>query len=269
MSINQALRKEYICEGTFGILYKEYCYVRNKHIAAKYINKRLHQPQHKINKIAQMVDREIAAWTRLTESEAIYNNKLLNVKRTNDNTILYSDFHENNRISDRLNTFLLLEQVSIIKDIAKGIKECHDLDICHGDIKFQNTLFDTSSNKFILTDYGNSDFCSSYTTGLKNRRGTMYYMAPEIVLKDYGKAADVWALGIFAYRLFTYGDHPFFKSDNMEFKNAANQILNADIVMPDNMCTRLITDFLEKTLMRDPLDRLDIYEVLSHPLLKL
>jgi serine/threonine protein kinase len=265
---SSASRKEYICKGSFGTIYKEYSTTLNKHIAAKHIKMNMNDT-YTTKKIAKMVDREVFAWTTLTDADASYNSKLLDIDRTDEKTIFYSEFLEGKMVTKKQDSMLLLDQVNLLRDVANGIKECHDVDICHGDIKYDNTLFNTELSRYVLTDYGNSEPCTSYTTGIKVRRGTLYYMAPEIIFKNYGKAVDVWALGIFAYKLFTYGSHPFFTSDYMIFDMAADKILNSDIVIPDNMCTRLINDFLQKTLARDPNDRLDIYEVLSHPLLKL
>ena len=46
---------------------------------------------------------------------------------------------------------------------------------------------------------------------LKSRSGTPVYMAPEVILQDYGPQADLWSVGMLLYQLLT-GTFPFWDS---------------------------------------------------------
>jgi serine/threonine protein kinase len=39
-------------------------------------------------------------------------------------------------------------------------------------------------------------------------KGTIYYIAPEVFLRDYGAKCDVWSIGVMTY-LFLSGKQPF------------------------------------------------------------
>lgn len=264
--------KTYFNKGSFGKVYKVYSPKYQDFIAAKAINVNLNETENK-NKTMAMITRELYAWDTLTKSNCKYNNKLLEFEDTNDeNFVFYSKFHPKGALSATYTNSFLIEQVKMVRDIAKGIKECHDNNLCHADIKLENILI-TNQKDYILTDYGNTDVCESETFGLYNRRGTIFYMAPEVLLREYGKNTDVWSLGILAYMLFTYGDHPIFKNKDVAgsipYHQAVDMLLHSEIQMPESVSTHLITDFLTKTLSRDKYQRLTIDEVLKHPLLKL
>ena len=56
--------------------------------------------------------------------------------------------------------------------------------------------------------------------------GTPLYIAPEVISKkDYGQAADWWALGVLAYELY-FGVHPFTNTVYITQTNLFNNILN-------------------------------------------
>ncbi len=96
----------------------------------------------------------------------------------------------------------------LFRQMVNVIEFLHANNIVHRDIKLKNMLM-TSNNTVQLIDFGFSkklfdgeimeDFC-----------GTPNYISPEIVNRKnyYPKAADIWALGVVLYKLFT-GKLPF------------------------------------------------------------
>lgn len=88
------------------------------------------------------------------------------------------------------------------------LKYCHEIGVTHRDIKSDNILLDDCNN-LMLIDFA---FSLSSLSGKKveNFSGTPSYMSPELVQKQphCPKKADVWALGIIAYKILT-GLHPF------------------------------------------------------------
>ncbi len=96
----------------------------------------------------------------------------------------------------------------LFRQMVNVIEFLHANNIVHRDIKLKNMLM-TSNNTVQLIDFGFSrklfdgeimeDFC-----------GTPNYISPEIVNREnyYPKAADIWALGVVLYKLFT-GKLPF------------------------------------------------------------
>lgn len=92
--------------------------------------------------------------------------------------------------------------------IAKTLKYCHDQGVLHRDLKAENILF-SKEGRLKLIDFA---FAFKGDRGYKDDTfcGTFCYMAPEIFRK-YPQCpikADIWALGVLAYKL-VIGGLPF------------------------------------------------------------
>ena len=60
---------------------------------------------------------------------------------------------------------------------------------------------------------------------LKSRSGTPVYMAPEVIMQEYGPPADLWSIGMLLYQLLT-GTFPFWDSvQNLSLQQASSQAL--------------------------------------------
>lgn len=95
------------------------------------------------------------------------------------------------------------------KQLVDGVSYCHEMGVCHRDIKLENLLL-SADGTLKITDLG---FSTQFTNGSpKSVVGTALYVAPEVVLRDgreyNGEAADVWSMGIILY-LLTAGRFPF------------------------------------------------------------
>ena len=95
------------------------------------------------------------------------------------------------------------------KQLVDGVGYCHDMGVCHRDLKLENLLL-SADGTLKITDLG---FSTQFTNcPPKSVVGTALYVAPEVVLRDgreySGEAADVWSMGIILY-LLTAGRFPF------------------------------------------------------------
>ncbi|WP_223642364.1 serine/threonine-protein kinase [Corallococcus sp. EGB] len=93
--------------------------------------------------------------------------------------------------------------------LAYGLKAAHAAGLTHHNIKPENVLFDAYGNAK-LADFGMSRVVEvDATKGMPQvfvGTGGMVYMAPELMNKgvqEAGPAADVYALGILLYEMFT------------------------------------------------------------------
>lgn len=105
----------------------------------------------------------------------------------------------------------------IIHSLAAGLFYLHSYGIVHRDLKPENILMaDKSENSDVkLVDFGLSKMIGPTET-CSEPFGTLAYVAPEVLLqKPYGKAVDVWGLGILAY-LMLIGNLPFDNEDDRE-----------------------------------------------------
>ncbi|KAF3596981.1 hypothetical protein DY000_02026425 [Brassica cretica] len=96
------------------------------------------------------------------------------------------------------------------QQLISGVNYCHAMQICHRDLKLENTLLDGSpAPRLKICDFGYSK-SSVLHSQPKSTVGTPAYIAPEILLRqEYdGKMADVWSCGVTLYVMLV-GAYPF------------------------------------------------------------
>ncbi|VAH18090.1 unnamed protein product [Triticum turgidum subsp. durum] len=84
------------------------------------------------------------------------------------------------------------------------------MEICHRDLKLENTLLDGSPTPRVkICDFGYSKSALLHSKP-KSTVGTPAYIAPEVLSrKEYdGKVADVWSCGVTLY-VMLIGSYPF------------------------------------------------------------
>uniref|UniRef100_A0A0D3FPG1 non-specific serine/threonine protein kinase n=2 Tax=Oryza TaxID=4527 RepID=A0A0D3FPG1_9ORYZ len=104
------------------------------------------------------------------------------------------------------------------QQLISGVSYCHSMQVCHRDLKLENTLLDGSpAPRLKICDFGYSK-SSVLHSQPKSTVGTPAYIAPEVLLKkEYdGKTADVWSCGVTLY-VMVVGAYPF--EDPEEPKN--------------------------------------------------
>ncbi|XP_019462072.1 PREDICTED: serine/threonine-protein kinase SAPK1-like isoform X2 [Lupinus angustifolius] len=96
------------------------------------------------------------------------------------------------------------------QQLISGVSYCHSMEICHRDLKLENTLLDGSSApRLKICDFGYSK-SSVLHSQPKSTVGTPAYIAPEVLSRrEYdGKVADVWSCGVTLYVMLV-GAYPF------------------------------------------------------------
>ena len=105
------------------------------------------------------------------------------------------------------NSTLIQENIlsNIISQLCTGIKEIHNKKIIHRDLKPENIFLNDDMN-IKIGDFGISKQLDSFKTHIitKNRAGTDYYIAPEIINDGtFNEKSDIYSLGCIIYELFT------------------------------------------------------------------
>ncbi|KAG6743940.1 hypothetical protein POTOM_052644 [Populus tomentosa] len=98
--------------------------------------------------------------------------------------------------------------------------------------------------------------------------GSPYYVAPDVLRKQYGPKCDVWSAGVIIYILLS-GVPPFW--DESE-QGIFEQVLKGELDFesePWPNISESAKDLVRKMLVRDPKKRLTAHEVLCHPWVKM
>ena len=143
--------------------------------------------------------------------------------------------------------------------VLLGLQYLHSNRIVHCDVKSENILITGDGLK--IGDLGCARLAGDFSGSI---RGTPAFMAPEVARgEEQGFAADVWALGCTVIEMAT-GKPPW--TDVSDPISAVYRIGFSDDVpeIPPWMSEEA-KDFLGKCLMRDPMKRWSVAELLLHP----
>lgn len=149
------------------------------------------------------------------------------------------------------------DAAKLISDICDAIAYCHDVkQIVHRDLKPENFLFASKEDDapIKIIDFGLSRHDNQNFGVMKTKVGTPYYVAPEVLRREYTKSCDVWSIGVITYILLC-GYPPFYgDSDNEIFESV--KIGRYDYPDPEwTDISQDAKDFIDKLLQKDPSNR--------------
>ncbi|KAF1893839.1 hypothetical protein Lal_00002376 [Lupinus albus] len=154
------------------------------------------------------------------------------------------------------------------QQLISGVHFCHAMQICHRDLKLENTLLDGSpAPRLKICDFGYSK-SSLLHSRPKSTVGTPAYIAPEVLSRrEYdGKLADVWSCGVTLYVMLV-GAYPFEDQDDpRNFRKTIQRIMAVQYKIPDYVhisedCKHL----LSRIFVANPLRRITLKEIKNHP----
>ena len=145
--------------------------------------------------------------------------------------------------------------------LMQTIAYLHHHRIVHRDLKPENLLLYAEDDTSIkIADFGFAERTDGFVS-LKTQCGTPGYVAPEILQgQPYGKAVDMWAIGVIMYVLL--GGYPPFNHEDTK------TTIKADIEFhPEywDQVSDAAKDLIRKLLRKDPLERWSAEEALKHP----
>lgn len=158
---------------------------------------------------------------------------------------------------------------SYVRKIAQALHYLHSYGIAYRDLKPENILMSSKedSAEIKLSDFGLSKIIAP------NERsdepfGTISYAAPEVLIGEYyDKSVDLWSLGVVTY-LLASGTLPF---DDENEDLILERVINNEPDYQSPWISKISKegkDFIQRLLQKDPLKRMTLKKVLSHPWLK-
>ncbi|XP_022661482.1 calcium/calmodulin-dependent protein kinase type 1-like isoform X2 [Varroa destructor] len=153
----------------------------------------------------------------------------------------------------------------LIKQILEAVDYMHSQGVVHRDLKPENLLYYSSDedSKIMISDFGLSKMEDSGV--MATACGTPGYVAPEVLAqKPYGKAVDVWSMGVIAYILLC-GYPPFYDESDA---NLFAQIIKGDFEFDSpywDDISESAKDFIRHLICVDVEKRYTCRQALGHP----
>ena len=124
------------------------------------------------------------------------------------------------------------EALSIFYNVVCVVKNLHDRNVIHRDLKLGNIVLNVRSRKITLTNFCLGKHLMNDNDLLKDQRGSPAYISPDVLSgKPYaGKPSDMWALGVVLFTML-YGQFPFYDSAPHEL---FQKIKSAEYTIPDD-----------------------------------
>ncbi|PPS03117.1 hypothetical protein GOBAR_AA17545 [Gossypium barbadense] len=154
------------------------------------------------------------------------------------------------------------------QQLISGVNYCHSMQICHRDLKLENTLLDGSpAPRLKICDFGYSK-SSLLHSRPKSTVGTPAYIAPEVLARrEYdGKLADVWSCGVTLYVMLV-GAYPFEdQADPRNFRKTIQRIMAVQYKIPDYVhISQDCKNLLSRIFVANPSRRITLKEIKNHP----
>lgn len=137
--------------------------------------------------------------------------------------------------------------------------------VAHRDLKLDNVLYDVSTGRIKLADFGFAEFVQGPHSLLRTFPGTLPYAPPEVLRGRPYEAMprDLWSVGVMLYALFT-GVLPFGSSHSQETKDRIYST-QPNFDAPHFTSSKEAKHFLQRLLDKDPIKRLTLAEAMTHP----
>ncbi|CAI7831627.1 unnamed protein product [Closterium sp. NIES-53] len=101
------------------------------------------------------------------------------------------------------------QAAGMVRQIVQAVQYMHGRGVMHRDLKLENFLLlhPGDDAPLMAIDFGLSTF---FEPGQRFKEvvGSAYYVAPEVLRRDYGSECDVWSIGVITYMLLC-GTPPF------------------------------------------------------------
>ena len=189
---------------------------------------------------------------------------------TNKNSIhIISEYLEGPELFELVSEAKRLDEQTasrIFYQVACGTYYLHKKGVAHRDLKPENIMFTTYNLSSIakIIDFEFATDAKHKT--LNERKGTLSYVAPEVLKKSYGIKCDIWSMGIILYVLlckrYVVGTMPYSSIDDSE---VYMEVLNKEILLNENAISNEATHLMRNMLNRDASLRFSAGDVLRHP----
>ncbi|KAL8093055.1 calcium-dependent protein kinase 13 [Apium graveolens] len=248
--------------GEFGVTYLCIDRSTREMLACKSISKRKLRTAVDIDDVR----REVAIMKHLPQDSSIVT---LREACEDDNAVhIVMELCEGGELFDRIvarGHYTERAAAGVVKTIMEVVQLCHKHGVIHRDLKPENFLFANKKENSPLKaiDFGLSIFFKPGET-FSEIVGSPYYMAPEVLRRNYGPEIDIWSAGVILYILLC-GVPPFWAESE---QGVAQAIIRGQIDFkrePWPSISETAKNLVRQMLEPDPKIRLTAKQVLEHP----
>ena len=196
-------------DGSYGTVYLAINIITKQNFAMKKINK------VKENEIDDMeIKNEIDILSKLDHPNIV---KIIEFYSTPKAYYIITDFCSCGELYNQLKHEYTENQLAVLfYQVLSGLSYLHSKNIVHRDLKLENILIseiekdNNTNDKYFwvkIIDFGTAKIFEKN----KNEKavvGSSYYIAPEVLHKNYNEKCDTWSIGVILYMLIV-GKAPF------------------------------------------------------------
>ena len=158
----------------------------------------------------------------------------------------------------------------VMYQIFSAINYCHKMNILHRDLKPENILIvNKDSQGFPLIKVCDFGTAKIFEKGSVQRKlvGSSYYIAPEVLRKNYNEKCDVWSCGVIMYILLS-GRPPFGGNcDEDIMERVYTGVYDLDSPPFDKISASAL-DLIRSLLNMNVKERISAEKALKHPWFK-
>ncbi|CAK9800614.1 Calcium/calmodulin-dependent protein kinase type 1 [Anthophora quadrimaculata] len=211
------------------------------------------------------LENEIRVLRRLTHPNIV---QLLETFEDKHKVYLVMELVTGGELFDRIvekGSYTEKDASDLIRQVLEAVDYMHDQGIVHRDLKPENLLYYSpdEDSKIMISDFGLSKMEDSGI--MATACGTPGYVAPEVLAqKPYGKAVDVWSIGVISYILLC-GYPPFYDENDA---NLFAQILKGEFEFDSPYWDDIsdsAKDFILKLICLNVDERYSCKQALAHP----
>ena len=235
-------KSDYLGEGGFATVYKAVKKDTKEERALKIIKNRKIKDILKDAKKEEPTEEDINNFINDIHKEIGFMKSMKGKNNENKNTVKFYEYFHNSYefvivmelCDESLNDFLIRKKnfnsdeiYYILTQLNKSFKRMNQLNIVHRDLNLKNILVkyeNEEKTKYTLklADYGISRTMIDVSK-LHTQKGTLRFMAPEVMAGEYTEKCDLWSLGIIIYYLY-FNKLPYDGDQPMALYNQIQEI---------------------------------------------